>query len=58
MRCQLLPLLELEELEVGGPSPPQELLTLLTLGLNLRKIILGSSCQPTDSIMLQVDLFI
>ena len=37
-----------------GPIPPQELLTLLTLGLNLRRIRLGTSCQPTDTLMLQV----
>merc|ERR1712192_156492 len=31
-----------------------ELVTLLSLGLNLRKIRLGASCQPTDSTIAEV----
>ena len=54
LRKTLVPLLELEEVIVGGPCSSKELVTLLSLGINLRKIRLGASCQPTDSILSEV----
>ena len=54
LRKTLVPLLDLEEVVVGGPCSSKELVTLLSLGLNLRKIRLGASCQPTDSTISEV----
>jgi hypothetical protein len=54
LRRQLVPLLDLETVVVGGPCPHQELVTLLGLGLNLRRIRLGSSCQVTDAAVTEV----
>ena len=54
LRKTLVPLLELEEVVVGGPCSSKELVTLLSLGLNLRKIRLGASCQPSDSTISEV----
>ena len=54
LRKTLVPLLDLEEVVVGGPCSSKELVTLLSLGLNLRKIRLGASCQPNDSTISEV----
>ena len=54
LRKTLVPLLDLEKVVVGGPCSSRELVTLLSLGLNLRKIRLGASCQPTDSTISEV----
>ena len=53
-----MPLLDLDEVAVGGPCSSKELVTLLSLGLNLRKIRLGASCQPTDSTISEVRTYI
>ena len=49
-----MPLLELEEVVVGGPCSSATLVTLLSLGLNLRRIQLGASVQATDTTMAEV----
>ena len=54
LKRHLVPLFELEEVVVGGPCPEQELITLLSLGLNLRRIRLGATCCVSDLVVQEV----